>query len=272
VEVSPVTWGAALIPLVIFLVYAWPYITRFLVGVAPREPDAPPESSAAEELRCRLANVNVEDLHPPRDVHASDPWDKYWRLQHQTGLWGFNEMFVDDRELLRAIEARGFRTVLCVGSGLALEPHALAAAGLRVTMLDISRDVVAAMRAAAFNQDAFSRILDSSQLRPGGSLDCVAGDLIDPTVCPGPYDVVIERKTLQLFPETERGAALAAIAARMNPTGILFTHVHDGCAGPGRPATHYVEPFFQQCGFTRGSFEASKPATGRTAITFLSTG
>jgi methyltransferase family protein len=179
-------------------------------------------------------------------------------------------MFVDDRDLLHVIEARGFRTVLCVGSGLALEPHALAAAGLRVTMLDISRDVVAAMRAAAFNPDAFSRILDPSQLRPGGSLDCVAGDLTDPTVCPGPYDVVIERKTLQLFPETERGAALAAVGARMNPNGILFTHVHDGCARPGRP--HYIEPLFEQCGFTHGSFEASTSATGRTAITFLSTG
>ena len=60
------TWGGALIPLVIFLVYAWPYITRFVVGVATREPAPPPESSAAEELGRRLATVNVEDLHPPQ--------------------------------------------------------------------------------------------------------------------------------------------------------------------------------------------------------------
>jgi hypothetical protein len=130
------------------------------------------------------------------------------------------------------IDARGFQSVLCIGSGLALEPHALAAAGLRVTMLDISRDVVAAMSATTFLPDAFSRILDASQLRPGGSLECIAGDLIDPTVCPGPYDVVIERKTLQLFPETERGAALAAVAARLNPNAILFTHAHGRTARP----------------------------------------
>jgi hypothetical protein len=272
-----VAWSAALIPLVIVLVYAWPYVTRLLAGVAPTPPTpptppAPPAPSAANEFRRWFESVDFTDLQPPRDVHASEPWDRYWRLRAKTGLWGFNELFVDDRELLRVIEARGFQTVLCVGSGLALEPHALAAAGLRVTMLDISRDVVTAMRAATFKVDAFSRILDASQLRPGGSLECVAGDLTDPAVCPGPYDVVIERKTLQLFPEAERGAALAAVAARMNANGILFTHAHDGRGGPHRPATHFVEPFFEQCGFTRGTFESSKSAKGRTAITFLSTG
>jgi hypothetical protein len=267
-----VTWAGALIPLVILLVYAWPYITRFLAAVAPLKSASPPESSGADELRRRLADISMEDLCPPSEVHVSEPWDKYWRRQQESGLWAFNEMFVDDRELLRVIEARGFQSVLCVGSGLALEPHALAAAGLRVTMLDISRDVVAAMSAAAFDPGAFSRILDASQLRPGGGLECIAGDLTDPTVCPGPYDVVIERKTLQLFPETERGAALATVAARMNRNGILFTHVHDGRAGPGRPATHYVEPFFERCGFTSRSFEGSKSAAGLTAVTFLSTG
>jgi hypothetical protein len=101
-------------------------------------------------------------------------------------------------------------------------------------MLDISRYVVAAMSAATFPADAFSRILDASQLRPGGSLECVDGDLTSPMVCPGLYDVVIERKTLQLFPATERAAALATVAARLTPNGILFTHAHDGRWRPGR--------------------------------------
>jgi thiopurine S-methyltransferase len=267
-----VTWVGALIPLLIVLFYCWPYITRVATTVAPPTPEPPPESSAANDFRRRLAKVNFEDLIPPTDLHASEPWDEYWRRQHKSGLWMFNEMFVDDRELLRVIEARGFQRVLCVGSGLALEPHALAAAGLRVTMLDISRDVVAAMSATTFPSDAFSRILDSSQLRSGGHIECVAGDLIDPAVCPGPYDVVIERKTLQLFPEAEREAALAAVAARMDPNGILFSHTHDGRGGPGRPSHHSLDPFLERCGFTQRSLDASKSATGRTAITFLSTG
>ena len=32
---------------------------------------------------------------------------------------------------------------------------------------------------------------------------------MDPLMCPGPFDMIIERKTLQLFPEDERAAALA---------------------------------------------------------------
>jgi hypothetical protein len=267
-----VTWSGALGVLLIVLVYGWPYITRVLSAVVPPTREPPPESSAADDFRRRLANFNVRDLEPPTDLHASEPWDEYWRRQHESGVWAFNEMFVNDRELVRMIEARGFQTVLCIGAGLAFEPHALAAAGLRVTMLDISRSVVAAMSEATIPSDAFSRILDSSQLRPGGRLECVAGDLTDPAVCPGLYDVVIERRTLQLFPPDEREAALAAVAARMNPNGVLFTHTHDGRGGPGRPRNHAVEPFLERCGFTLRDFEGAKSATGRTAITFLSTG
>ncbi len=261
-----------LIAVIIVLVCARPYVTRAGAVVARSKNAQRTESAAAGASPHMFANINLEDLHPPSDVHASEPWDEYWRRQHETGLWAFNEMFVNDRELVRVIEARGFQTVLCVGSGIALEPHALAAAGLRVTMLDISRGVVAVQQAATFPLDAFSRILDASQLRPGGSLECVAGDLTDSTVCPGPYDVAIERRTLQLFPERERGAALAAVAARLSPDGTLFTHAHDARGGPGRRRNHRVEPFLESCGFTQRSLEASKSATGRTAITFLSTG
>jgi hypothetical protein len=271
-----VPWSGVLIPLVIVLVYAWPYLARFIADTAlpaaPPKVDPPKPSPALEEFRRKLAGVDLRDLMPPNEVHASEPWDKYWRLQFETGVWGFNDMFIDDRALVRAMDARGFRTVLCVGAGLSLEPHALVAAGFAVTMLDISRDVVTAMRSGAFKPEAFDRILYASQLRPGGTLECVAGDLMDATLCPGPYDVVIERKTLQLFPQGERGAALAAVAARMNPHGVLFTHVHDGGAGPTRPGTHYVEPFLAGCGFVRGTFESSSTTGGRTAVTFLSTG
>jgi len=256
-----------LISVVVLLIFR----NRPAVVAPPPEP-LPAESPAADDVKRRFADVVPEDLCPPTELHASEPWDKYWQRQHETGLWAFNEMFVDDRELLRLIEAREFQSVLCLGSGLALEPHALAAAGLRVTMLDISRGVVASMSAATFPSDAFSRILETSQLRPGGSLECVAGDLTDPTVCPGPYDVVIERRTLQLFPKRERGAALAAVAARMNPNGILYSHTHDGSWRPGRPRNHALGPFLGRCGFTQASLEGSKWATGRTAITFISTG
>jgi hypothetical protein len=64
----------------------------------------------------------------------------------------------------------------------------------------------------------------------------------------------------------------AGLGESATTDGILFTHVDDGSAGPGRAARHSVEPFLEQCGFTRSNFEAPKSAAGRTAITFLSTG
>src|SRR5262249_49174478 len=159
-------------------------IRRIFGRTPPSEPE--PAPSAGDSLTRRLAGVNIQDLLPPCEVHASEPWDRYWRLQHETGVWAFNEMFVDDRDLLRVIRAREFQPVFCVGSGLALEPHALAALGLCVTMLDISREVVGLMGAAVFDANAFGRILDRSELQAGGNLECVAGDLTDPSLCPGP--------------------------------------------------------------------------------------
>jgi hypothetical protein len=64
------------------------------------------------------------------------------------------------------------RSILCVGAGISGEPHALAAAG--------------------FDAMVPSEFLEGRT---------VAGDLRDVTICPGPYDVIIERKTLQLFAE-----------------------------------------------------------------------
>ena len=93
-------------------------------------------------------------------------------------------------------------------------------------------------------------------MRTGGSVECVCGDLTDATICPGPYDFVVERKTLQLFPEAERAAALGAVAARMSPRGVLFTHCHNGNWKPDQPRQHVVEPFLAACGFTIASVES----------------
>jgi hypothetical protein len=78
-------WTVALIPLLIVLATVWPYLTRVLSSLSVRR--RAQEPSASEELRPKLASVDIEDLMPPSNVHASEPWDKYWRLQHETGLW-----------------------------------------------------------------------------------------------------------------------------------------------------------------------------------------
>ena len=56
------------------------------------------------------------------------------------------------------------------------------------------------------------------------------GDLLDTTVCPGPFDVVLERRTLQLYSDQHRPAAMHALATRLATPGIFFSHSHRNLA------------------------------------------
>lgn len=61
-----------------------------------------------------------------------------------------------------------------------------------------------------------------------GNLKFVAGNLCDAECCPGPYDVVIERLTLQLYSDEYKPRALQAVANRLASPGIFFSQSHDG--------------------------------------------
>jgi hypothetical protein len=74
----------------------------------------------------------------------------------------------------------------------------------------------------------------------GGTLTFVTGDLMDPDVCPGPFDVVIERRTLQLFPATEQMEGLERLIARLGTPGLFVSHQHLGCWRPGDSREHYA--------------------------------
>jgi hypothetical protein len=58
-------------------------------------------------------------------------------------------------------------------------------------------------------------------------MDFVVGDLLDPSVCPGPFDVVIERRVVQTFWEKGCPAALSALAARLGTVGIFLSFCLD---------------------------------------------
>src|SRR5438034_8631428 len=125
----------------------WYIVVLLIVGWALRQFDSyrkdrhKRDEEAVRQLAAGMAggiDTLLASLTPPTDLHAPEPWDRFWQSQIEHGVVGFTDLFVDDRNLLRMAAARGFKTVLCVGSGLSREPHALAAAGLQVTVLDIS--------------------------------------------------------------------------------------------------------------------------------------
>lgn len=218
--------------------------------------------------------LNEEDdfswLMPPGTVVDPMAWDKYWHDQITHGVAGFVDIFCDDGELVDAMRTSQFHTVLCVGNGLSLEPWALAAAGFDVTALDLSPFATEAVKGATPPEDHLRRLLGGRSLLPSGRLEFLAGDLSDARVCPGPFDVVIERRTLQLYPQQDRPAALQAVANRLAPQGIFFSHSHDGGWRPPAPRSHACEDWFAAQGWPR--WQRDTPATGRVVWLFVSTG
>jgi chemotaxis methyl-accepting protein methylase len=179
-------------------------------------------------------------------------------------------MFCNDNFLLEVTQARSLSTVLCVGSGLSTEPHALAVAGLDVTALDLSPFAMEWARQVQFKSS--DRFFDRRWLRDGGKVRFVVGDLMDPSVCPGPYDLIIERKTLQLFPDEQRQSALAFVLNRLSDRGVLLTHCHDGCWKPPGPPRHHVRPLLTAAGMRIVQGQTIPAEAGRFAIVFTSTG
>jgi SAM-dependent methyltransferase len=207
---------------------------------------------AADRVQERLAR-----LQPPRDVHDAAAWDRYWDNQRSDPmLAGMQlmcaEMFCDLRPLVAAMRSKGMTSILCVGHGLSREPAMLARAGFSVVGLDLSPLVSEWCQGFVLDDNSLPGLIDADQEAPGGRVEYVAGDLTDPRVCPGPFDVIIERRTVQLFGEAN-GQALDALAAHLNTPGIFLSHCHDGCWRPPQPRTHANAQWFLERGWTHWS-------------------
>ena len=213
------------------------------------------EEFGKAEAATWLAAMESGRLNVPRDVHDGEAWDGYWRAHIEVGPMeqGFSDMMSNDPRLIPFLDQRDVRTILCVGNGLSSEALALAIHGFNVTVLDIS-----AIPRWRFDPDA--RIdpesyppMHRTEARPprgGGSLTSVTGDLMDADLCPGPFDVVIERRTVQLFPPAEQSAALDRLAARLAPGGLFVSHQHHGGWRPDQPRQHYASTWATEHGFT----------------------
>jgi len=206
-------------------------------------------------------------LRPPSDPCDVSAWDRYWDEHVRHGLGpGFFDMLIDDRDLVTAMKAEGLRRVLCAGNGISVEPWYFAVGGCRVAALDLSpraAEIARGLEMAPEWQQQVERL--------GGHIDYVVGDLRDPAVCPGPFDVVIERRTAQLFVTQGLDEVLAALAARLDENGIFVSHCHDGAWKPPAHPRHYTREWFVDHRWNLWNGVGKKPA-GRVAWLQTTTG
>ena len=212
-------------------------------------------------------------LSPPSNVHDSAAWDRYWNGHVSNGIGpGLYDMMAGDPETAKAMAEMGINTVLCAGSGISQEPRALAAAGFEVTALDLSPAAMKLAQAWNFGSADLERFLAPDQRRTSGSAHFIVGDLLDLALCSGPFDMIIERCTLQNFPEEERGRALDALIARLTKNGIFLSHCHDGGWRPGREPFHPIRTLFVERGWTIWVWSPTQRPAGRSAWIYQTTG
>jgi hypothetical protein len=211
-------------------------------------------------------------MFPPQDLLDPDAWDRYWisHLEHGIGPQ-LADMFCWDDELVGVMTRAEMKTVLFVGSGISREPRALAEAGFTVVAMDLSPVAIEIARSVEFTPDAVESFFDQKLRRPGGSVDFVVGNFLDPSVCSGPFDVIIERRTAQLFVTRDLDGVMSCLSNRLNENCIFFSHCHDACWEPPADPVHYAESWFRDNGWNNWYGEGDKPG-GRVAWTFTSTG
>lgn len=225
-------------------------------------------------LKPRLADdTDLDWLRSPTDPHDVSAWDRYWteQVRHELGPPAF-DMLCDDRDLVEVMNSEGMKNVLCAGNGISQEPRALAQAGFKVIALDISPQAVEIARGFEFPAEGFEYFCEPEMRRPGGHVDFVTGDILDSSICPGPFDVIIERRTAQLYFSHDIGPVLGELAKRLGQDGILLSHCHDGGWKPPAEPRHFTQPWFQQNRWTIWNGGPGRKPPGRVAWLFTSTG
>ena len=219
----------------------------------------------------------LDQFQPPRDVHDPAAWDRYWDNQFANEKTAglavmMAEIFSRARDVAKLMKAAGSTSILCAGHGVSREAAVLARAGFSVVALDLSPRAAEWCGRLDLDDASLRRFLDPDQEAPGGHVEYVTGDLTDPRVSVGPFDLIIERRTVQLFGDA-RGQALEALAARLAPRGVLLSHWHNGAWRPPSPRTHPNEQWFREHGWTILSDESAVGnREGRAAWLVFTTG
>ena len=218
-------------------------------------------------------DADLSWLDPPSDPLDVAAWNQYWieHVRHGLGPPLF-DMFSDDRRLVEVMNAEGMKTILCVGNGISQEPKALAQAGFRVIGLDMSPKATEIAQGFEFPPEGFETFCAREMRRSGGIADFVVGDILDPAICPGPFDVIIERRTAQNYFSHNMDAILFALAERVGPNGIILSHCHDGGWRPPAEPRHVTASWFQKNHWKIWDGSSGQKPPGRVAWLATSTG
>jgi SAM-dependent methyltransferase len=220
--------------------------------------------------RSRVARNDYRWFEPPISLVNPDPWDIFWYEHLSRGYGDFVHLFCDDGDLVDTMRANRLKTVLCVGNGISQEPRALAWAGFDVTALDLSPYATKVATEVSPPAELLAELVGGRSGGLNGDLKFVAGNLCDPECCPGPYDVVIERNTLQLYSDEYKARALQTVANRLGSPGIFFSQAHNGSWKPPAPRVHANEWWFRAERWPIWPIDG--PLTTRVAWLFTTTG
>jgi hypothetical protein len=191
--------------------------------------------------RARMREVTSEILKAPPEEALAPLWDAFWAIDPEGGILGADLTGC----LVPIAEQRNATRILCVGNGMTLEAHALAAAGFRVDSLDISRAANTFLRELRVSKDVLESIVEEPsraartflrELKASKDVERIAeepcsensrlpdiyeGDIRTADACSGPYDIVIARRLLYYYDFDGMDCFLDALGNRLAEAGLL---------------------------------------------------
>ena len=195
------------------------------------------------------AGIYMSDYPIALNPSDADGWDLFWKYIISNNQFYYNDffcsMFSDYNSLASLFKKHGYKTILCAGNGISLEPYFFAYEGFAVTALDISSEAnkfLANFPLTLLDVKIFydlktseleewrDREFSEAEIQRINSVNLVTGDIFNSECCPGQFDVIITRKTLQCFwgksgEKTFEG--MQELLARLSPHGLLYVHTHN---------------------------------------------
>jgi hypothetical protein len=200
------------------------------------------------------ADIEIPFAPIPGDINSAKEWDLYWLCRRDMPSPGELQTRCD-REWLRVFRERGYRSILFAANGLSQEPQFFAYAGFQTVALELSEVATELARTARWKEQTLLRSFGVSSLEKesflrdmvcfGGSASYEAGSLFAEDVCEGPFDVIIVRRTLQLFSSARLRLALQALRKRLSDTGTLIVEVAESFDAKARVAQAMLREGFR---------------------------